>query len=395
MNKLNHLSRIVGALAIASAATALSVGQLTAQSLFAGRGLGFVGEALDARARSLGGAGLGLPEPGLSLINPAEVGQIPVSALHVTVQPNRYTAEFGAEESSAGTVRFPLIHAVLPFRRWTASIGYAAFLDQNWAVQRDTTIQLGGTATQVTDRFASHGGASRLRLGAAYAVTERFSVGAGVDVYTGSARDTTYRVFAGQPLRPAVETRLVGFSGTGYSAGVRWRPSDPVALSASVTAGGQLNVTPEDEAGERRSYELPVKIAGGVSGRVTPTTLVALSGDWAGWSSVNGGLAAAGGARDTWAVGGGVEWEAIRAGTRVVPLRLGARRAGLPFRWEDAAGDGGWADERLVTLGAGLRMAGGGATIDAAVDRGERGGPDAGISESFWRISLSLTVLGR
>jgi hypothetical protein len=368
---------------------------LTAQSLFAGRGLGFVGEPLDARARGLGGVGLGLPEASLSLINPAEVGGIPASTLHVTVQPNRFSAEIGDDVSSGGTVRFPLIHAALPFRRWTASIGYAAFLDRNWSVQRDTLIQLDGRFFQVSDRFASRGGAARLRLGGAYGFDERLSVGAAVDVYTGSATDSTYRAFLDQPLRPSVERQMVSFSGMGYGAGARWRPSEAFAISGAVNAGGQLNMTPELGEGERRSFDLPLQLSVGLSGRVTPTTLVALSGNWAGWSSVDDALEVGGGARDVWALGGGIEWEAIRAGTRVVPVRLGARRAGLPFRWNDAGIAGDWADERAVTLGAGLRMAGGGATIDAAVDRGDRGGAQAGISESFWRISLSLTVLGR
>jgi hypothetical protein len=367
----------------------------SAQSLFAGRGLGYAMEPLDARSRGLGGVGLGLPEPSLTLINPASVAGLPAATLHVTVQPDQFTSTFNGAEVSATTVRFPLIHAALPFRRWTATIGYSSFRDRNWAVERDTTLQVGGATVGVRDRFASHGGVARLRIGTAYALDERFALGASVDVYSGSAQDTIYRIFDEIGINPAVEASSVRFRGLGYGMGGRWVPSPAFALEASVSAGGELQLRPDAEAATERRFDLPIMAAAGVSGRLTPTTLVAIAGRWNGWSSVDGALAADGGARDTWSVMGGIEWDAVRFGEYVVPLRLGARHALLPFRWNDAGGANGWPDERAASLGAGLRLAGGAATLDGSVERGRRGGDAVGITESFWRMAFSLTVLGR
>lgn len=365
---------------------------LAAQSLFSARGLGFVVEPLDARGRGLGGVGLGLPEPGFSLVNPAGTAGLAGPALHVTVQPDQFDSSYDGQRTRGSTVRFPVLHAVLPYGRGAVSVGYASFLDRNWAVERETTFEVEpGTSLPVRDRFASHGGVARLRLGGHYAPLTRLALGAAIDLYTGAVRDTTYRLFLEGGLQPAFESSAVRFSGVGYAGGVRWVPNEALALGASVAVGGQLDV--ESEAGGvAASYDLPLQLAGGLSGRVTPTTLVALSGTWAGWSSLDGALPGTG-ARDTWSLGGGIEWEALRVADRVIPLRLGARHALLPFTW-DGTGDG-WATERGLTAGAGLRLGGGAAALDASIERGERGGDGAGISESYWRFGLSLTVLGR
>jgi hypothetical protein len=380
---------VAGLAALAWVASAVPPAE--AQSLFAGRGLGYVMEPVDGRGRGLGGVGLGLPEPGLSLINPAGVAGLPAAALHVTLQPDQFTSQFNGAEVSATTVRFPLIHAALPFRRWTATIGYSSFLDRNWAVERDTTLIIGGSPVEVRDRFASHGGVARLRLGTAYALNQRLAVGASVDVYSGSVQDTVYRIFQETTLRPTNEPSNLSFRGTGFGAGARWVPSPAFALEASVSGGGTLEVRPALETVPVQQFELPLMAAAGVSGRITPTTLVALSGRWNGWSAVDGALANQGGARDTWSVAGGIEWEAIQVGERVVPVRLGGRHGLLPFRWDDT---GDWPTESAGAFGAGLRLAGGAASLDGAVERGRRG--DAvGITESFWRMTFSLTVLGR
>jgi len=365
-----------------------------AQSLFAGRGLGYAAEPLDARARGLGGVGLGLPEPSLSLVNPAGVAGLPAAALHVTMQPDQFTSTFGGTEIEGSTVRFPLIHAALPFRRWIATIGYASYLDRNWAVERDSTLTVGGSEIGVQDRFASHGGVARLRLGAMYAVAPRAAVGASVDVYSGSVQDTLYRVFDDLTYSPAVNASSLAFRGVGFSAGARWVPDEAFALDAAISAGGDLEVRTEGTA-ENVTYSLPVQFVAGASGRVAPSVLVAVSGRWNGWSSVDDAFATQGGARDTWSVGGGMEFDGVRILNQGVPIRLGARQHQLPFRWNVVGADDGWATERALTGGLGLRLAEGAASLDAGLERGERGGDAAGITERFWRMTFSLTVLGR
>ncbi len=394
----SHLMRTASRLlSLAGALTVASTGPAHAQSLLAGRGLGVVAEPLDARARGLGGVGLGLPEPTLSLINPASVAGLLAPTLHVTYQPDFLSSVVGDETVRVTTARFPLLHVALPLgQRGVLSAGYGSLLDQNWAVQRDTTLVIGADTVAVLDRFASRGGVATLRLGGAYALNERLAVGVVLDVHTGSVRDSIAREFGIIGVVPARFEGLWTYSGLSYSAGARWNPTEALALGVAATLGGTLRAEPADTLQPTSRYSLPATVAVGASGRVTPTTLLAVSGRWSGWGAADDALTEVGGARDTWSLGGGVEWDAITVGQQVFPVRVGGRFATLPFAWgvDDQQG-AAWVDERGLTAGAGVRLAGGAGQVDLALERGARGGEGAGLSESFWRIAVSLTVLGR
>ncbi|HEX2189410.1 MAG TPA: hypothetical protein VHG51_10955 [Longimicrobiaceae bacterium] len=397
--------RAASLLAVGAALLAGS-GPAAAQSLLASRGLGYVNPPVDARARGLGGAGLALPGGGLSLVNPAAIAALPAPAITVSFQPDFYDATLPGGESDGSTARFPLLHAVFPFgQRWTFSAGYGSFVDQTWAVERLDTLRLGEREVEFTDRFISRGGVTRLRAGAAYSVTERFSVAAAADLYTGSVRDTLSRRFAPGDsllsrrvdLAPASYGTAFTYRGLGAAAGVRWVPTDALNLAAAVALGGTLEARPAegDSVSVGRDYPLPLTFDVGASGRVAPRALVVLNAQWAGWSTADDELAATGGARDSWTVAGGVEMGSATPGQRTFPVRVGARYARLPFRWGPASEGNDFPDERALTAGLGARLAGGAAQVDLAAERGWRGGDAAALDESYWRLGLSLTLLGR
>ncbi|HUH13642.1 MAG TPA: hypothetical protein VMK65_11050, partial [Longimicrobiales bacterium] len=102
-------------------------------------------------------------------------------------------------------------------------------------------------------------------------------------------------------------------------------------------------------------------------------------------------------AENAWQVGGGLEWTGIRSDTRTWPLRAGYHQEKLPFPLQAGTAP----TERSFALGLGLRAReteiGPGALVDATLERGSlsgelRGGSE--LSESFWRISLSLALFG-
>lgn len=365
-----------------------------AQSLLARQGLGHVIDAVDARARGLGGVGLGLSGINLSLVNPASVAGVPAPAFLVGFQFDRIDASVGAQAAEGQLPRFPVIHAALPLgERWAVSVGYGAFLDQSWAVEtQDSLPGLRGQQTLVSDRFASRGGVSRLRAGVARTFGERFAAGLAVDVFTGSVQDSAVRVFpdtlTGLFLGEAVSVAERGYGGVGFAAGVRWSPSEALGLAAAVSGGGRLRA--ESGTGDR-SYALPLSASLGASGRVAQRTLVAASTSWTGWMKTAEDLAQPVESRNVWSASAGVEHELEGRDERGFPLRLGGRYATLPFAWTGSS----FASERALTGGLGARLAGGAARVDFGVERGWR---DAGASvfeEDFWRLSASLTVLGR
>ncbi|HEY7767188.1 hypothetical protein, partial [Longimicrobium sp.] len=143
---------------------------------------------------------------------------------------------------------------------------------------------------------------------------------------------------------------------------------------------------------ESRSYALPLKFDAGATARISQNALVAASFRWSGWSAAQESLSESGGARDVMHASGGLEYEGLGLAGRPLPVRVGVRWTQLPF----AAGEGGqFSEERAITGGFGLVLGGGAAAADLSAERGTRDGGDPLLSENFWRVSLSLSLLGR
>lgn len=375
-----------GLLALVAAAVALPAG---AQSVLARRGLGYPIEPLDARSRGMGGVSLA-PGVVFSLINPTASAGVPAPAASATLQSDWFDAAGEGVEVDGGTARFPQIAMAFPLSsRWSASLGYGAFLDQNWGAVATDSMDLVTGRVAVVDRFLSVGGIARLRAGTAYRVLPRLVLGVAGEVYTGVVRDTLVRNVGN--LTPVFFHSSYRYSGTTGSVGVRWTPLDALSLNGAATMGGTLKGTAEDSAGISREYSLPLTLDGGAAARITRLAQVAASVHWAGWSDASDALAARGGARDALTVAAGLEYEGVSLLNTGLPLRVGARLNQLPFRWDN----GEFIDERALTAGLGMRMARGTAQLDFAAERGWRGGADAGIEEPYWRASATVSILGR
>ncbi|HUE96132.1 MAG TPA: hypothetical protein VMN39_05705, partial [Longimicrobiaceae bacterium] len=358
------------------------------------RGLGYPVQPQDARSRGLGGVSLGYPAGEISWFSPGGFIGLLAPALVASYQYDHFDADPGAGEFSGRTARFPLILAGFPFgERVVAFAGYGGFLDQTWRIEDSETLDLADEQVPVTNRFSSDGGVARLRIGGAYEIAEGLGVGVGLDAYTGTVERVQGRIFPHEPV-PRCCRATWNYSGVGLTAGAHWSPGEATGLAISVSYGGALDATPVDTVGAPATYDLPLLVRGGASGRISQNTLVAVSGGWDGWSSLDAALAAEGGAHDSWSAHAGLEWDAITLRERPVPLRFGARAGTLPFRWRPEDGNEG-VSERAATGGVGVLFAGGAVRSDLAVEVGSRGGETAGIEESFWRFGFSVRVLGR
>lgn len=383
------------AVALAAAALAAAAPPAAAQSLLANRGLGLVVEPSDARARGLGGVRLGLADDLLSWSNPAEAVGIPAPGFKVVYQFDDFRADYAGQTVDGSTARFPLILGGFALSdRWAVTAGVGGFLDQNWAVERVDSLLIGPDTVAVLDRVSSEGAVVRARIGTGYRLLDGLSLGVGADFFLGGVEQFRGRSFPTQGEPDCCRAQWT-YSGIGAVAGVDWQPNEAVRVGASVTSGGALRARSDDSLAVNREYDLPATVAAGASGRVAGELLLALSADWAGWSSLDQALTEVGGARDTWSMMGGAEYDGLRVADRPVPLRLGGRYAALPFRWNDAGAEQGWAAERAITSGLGVVLASGATRADLAVERGWRGGEAAGLEESYWRTVLSVTVLGR
>jgi long-subunit fatty acid transport protein len=377
---------IVVALAVA--------GPASGQSVFATNGLGHQVEPQDGRSRALGGAALGFPEPEISWANPASAIGLIAPGLSLTYQYDEFSADAGADTFEGQTARFPLLLAVFPAgERLVFQAGFGSYLDQNWRLQeQDTLVFAGADSVGVVDVITSDGGVTRLRFGAGYHFGGGLGLGAAADFHTGSVQREEGRTF--DPERGINDTllrRTWRYRGVGYTVGAHWSPGQAGGVGVSVSYGGTLKAEPRDDEAEERSYDLPISIQAGGTGRVLPNLLVALGGSWSGWSSVDDDLLLPGSTSDSWSVQGGVEWDGISLRERPIPLRIGGRTGVLPFSTE---GSGESITERAFTFGSGLLLAGGAVRPDVAAEFGTRSEGSA-LDESYWRLSASIRVMGR
>ena len=374
---------------------------LSAQSALSTRGLGVEIEPVDARARALGGGAVGLMDSEISWYNTAASVGLAVPGIIFAYQYDNYEGLSGGTLTHGRAARFPLILGAFPVsERVTLTAGYGSFLDQSWRIEREDTIALAGESTVITDEISSTGGVARLRAGVAYGLRSNLSLGLSLDSYVGEVERVQGRRFPGEGS-PGCCRGSYNYSGIGYGGSFQWAPSEALTLAGSASYGGTLKAgvvadttRPRFDAGADRSYELPLQLRGGITGRVGQATMVTVGGGWNGWSGLDDLLAEQGGAQDSWSGNAGAEWEGLIVRDRPVPLRVGARMGTLPFRWGDTA-TAAFAEERAFSFGAGLVLAGGAARSDLAAEFGERVGDESSFSESFWRFAFSVRVLGR
>lgn len=376
-----------------------------AQSLFAARGLGVPLSATDARSRILGGLGVGLLGLNSSLVNPADAAGLFRRGISAGVMTSPRTMNYDGVQAQVGATRFPLLTVLYPVSaRVVATVGYGGFLDQSWAVEATRFEAVGADTLEVTDVTNSTGGIAQVRVGAAYSLTNRLALGVAFGVYTGSQSVLFSREFT--------DTTVVGiqdfqtrvgwsFNAPLVAAGFRWDPSSILRLGGSVTVPGTLEATVKDGAVQGRSVALPVQVALGGSAYLSSQLLTAVSGRWSGWSAAAGDLDTVGlpagvdAARDTWEVGVGLEYESATRRSRAVPLRLGFNYAQLPFVFgEDAPSE--WAGAAGIGLRIGQSRINPLAVVDLTVERGQRGAAATnGLTEDFWRVTLSMSLFGR
>lgn len=373
-----------------------------AQSILGAGGLGFPLEPVDARSRGMGSLGIGLFGTALLPGDPAAAQALTVPVITATYQPSWSSYSFGGPERDVSTSRFPLMGVAYPVGALNgmASLTFASFLDQNWAVEQEGSVEIGGEPVDVVDRFDSEGAVSALRLGWAQQVHERLDVAGSVGTYLGDVRRTLTRIFDAPGVQPYEASSHWRFYGPTAAVGATWDPAELVRLAGSVSWSGELRAdATEDTDVPGRRIDLPTEYRVGVSGSLLPGITAHASASYADWSGASGdpedpdddGLdATTSGAVSN--VGGGVEWRGPGLLGRRFPLRVGYRRSELPFRF-----DGEVPVESVFTAGIGLNLLELEELPLAAVDVAfEAGSREAGaFDESFRRATVSVRVGGQ
>jgi hypothetical protein len=392
---------------LAALAGLASFSPADAQSLFSTRGLGVPLPPVDARARALGGIGVGLLGLNTSLVNPAETAGIGRRGVSAALQPSSGTAEVAGAEGDADASRFPMVRILYPLSsRIVFSLGYGGVLEQSWAIASEGSELIGNEQVPTRDVVRSTGGVAQLTAGLSYRVTPALAVGVAGGLYTGSLLRTIARDFLESDLDVALDpfqTRLRWeYSGPVGVLGVLWDPHPAFRLGGSVTLANELEITAKEGVAQDDAVKMPLRATGGASALLSQDLLATFGAEWAGRSGADLPVITDGTSlrRDTWRYGGGIEYSGLGTDTRTFPIRLGGSFSQLPYY--DQGEEPG--DEWTFGGGIGFRLAGDElgplAVADVGIERGGRSGlsstdlPD-GLSESFWRFTFSLSLFGR
>lgn len=381
--------------ALAASANALATAPVAAQSLYNAAGLGVPVEALDGRARSLGNLGIGLRGGSFMPTDPGSLGRLSVSTGVMAAQPQwiDYQIRDGAAGSVQGT-RWPLLGIAYPLLNGMMSVQIGSFLDQNYEVQRTTTVDFGRGDIETTDDFQQDGSISNLNLGYSRMFGERYSAGVTIGRYAGSMDRSLTRIYGDEQTTDVdsyVEAGTWSYSAWAFTAGATADLFDRARVAVSIHVPTELEAEAEEGTrGADRTYSVPTQFRAGASVTVGPALVVSGSVLLADWSDTQNDLQGAAVAGNQNGYGLGLELSRASFFGKSAPLRVGFRETGLPFAFDEGA------KERIVSGGFGLELSSSGdvvlAGVDFAIERGHRFG--GGVNEKFWRATLSLLASG-
>ena len=350
---------------------------------------------LDARARALGSPGVGLMGPSLTPVNVASAARILLPTGQITLQPHWVDGDLNGEPVSTHGTRFPHLGLAYPVRtlNGTAVLHIGSFLDQRWEVRESTDQEILGETVPVTDIFKSDGGVSTVQLGWAQRVGDRLSLGVGVGSRIGSVIRTFQRIidpggsFSVSPYRTGGEWQYSGLTAT---AGFQWDPFGALRLGGSVHWSQDLKAKALAAADETTAtFDIPTEYRIGATGILTPRLHLSAGMTFADWKPSGDLLDPTSVAGSVLGFGTGLEWAGPTWGIRTFPIRLGYMQTELPFTFQGQS-----PTEEAFTGGIGLNLVPLTSGYMAVADLGfERGSRDSGsLSESFWRVSVTLRV---
>lgn len=355
-------------------------------SQFGVRGLGFPGRGLAARAAASGGA-FGLFDPESSQ-NPAALGGVTELTSVFTINQGFHHQENPAGTASTRDTRFPQLMVVGPVRQSAAALGfsYSNYTDRDFTVATSETIDLRGVPVGVTDSFSSRGGLSDLRLAGAYRIHNRWTLGMGFHVITGSNRLESRRSFDDPSYLSSHQSAEISYAGIGVSGGVIRQFGSRFALAAAARSDGHLNV--DRDSARVSTVDLPYTFGLGARWQPIPKLNLAAQTIIRTWSGANSDLLQQGGtgAENTFELAAGAEYTPDPKRPFRRPLRLGAHYARLPFPL--LPGEQG--REFGVAAGSGMRFAQQRGGIDLTVEHVWRS--EGGHSERAFIVSLGISV---
>lgn len=360
---------------------------VAAQAPITSVGLGYPVEPVDGRAAALGVTGVGLFGGTFSVRNPADLTEHEYPGFGLSFAGEAVDLE-GGTNLSTSRQRFTSIRALVPFSGWAASIAFGGAFDQDWTVRFQDTLQLADGRVPFEESREQDGGISTIDLSLARSLGP-VSLGVSAQRWNGSLRSTFTRRFSA-PLDGAPALGNTGggqdlsYRGWRFRGGASVRLGERLLLSGSLGLPGTLTAD-ADTAGSAE-LDIPVSFEVGGSARLTDDLLVTAATGRSNWSDLETVRGAS--AHDASWIGGGVEYGGLTLLGAALPIRVGARRADLPFSPGETT-----LQEKAITAGFGWEFRQGLAAFELGAEFGRRGDFEVdGLEESFTRFTLSFKL---
>jgi hypothetical protein len=356
-------------------------------SQFGVRGLGLPGRQQSARA--MGSAGAFAFFDGESSVSPASIGYIGQLTATFTALGDYRSTSTPSGEASIRNPRFPQFLVGGPIRRFpmTLALSYSNYTTRDYSLSFPATIILRDQPVDVTDTIESRGGINDFRLAAAYRLGQRWVIGAGAHIITGSNRVEARRTFSDTLYARSIQRAELSFAGFGVSLGVVGQIGNRLTVSAMARSDGRVSM--DLDSVEVTKIDLPISLGAAARLRVTPKLHAGGQVLYRRWGSADEDLRALGGtgAFNTVEAAGGLEFTPDPRRPFRRPIRFGVRYAQLPFPLTS----GEQPTEFGVTLGSGFSFAQDRAVIALALERAWRDQSDA-YSETAWIVTAGVTV---
>jgi hypothetical protein len=365
-------------------AMAVVSSRANAQGTLGAQGFGYPPGQLSVFSRSLGGA-TGETDA-LSPINPAALALMGRGGLYIQSEQERRSLESGDQTGSTQVYRFPLFVAAVPIgRRGVLGVSYSTLLDRTWGTEIRGSTSFEGDTVSFTQTFRSEGALNDVRFAGSWAIRDNVIVGAALHLFPGENRLTMSREFDDSlTFAPLRDSANVNYFGSGFSAGVLWRPIRTLTVGTSGRIGGKLKLRESDSL--KATANAPSRFGAGVRWDV-PGLTAAFRVDRTLWSKMGGLGSEAATPEDTWDFGLGVDAVGPHIFGLPLTLRGGARRRTLPF-----LADSEQVHETAFMLGTGAPFARGRAQIDFFVERASRTAGDVDATERSLTFGLGFTV---
>ncbi|MCU0620396.1 MAG: hypothetical protein MUC69_02700 [Gemmatimonadales bacterium] len=363
---------------------ALAVGQA---SIFGIRGPGIPRHGFSTRAVGSAGA-FSLFDPESS-IGPASLGFAPSITGTITVADDFRSTSTPAGDADVRSVRFPQAMIAVPIRTtpFVVSLSVSSYTDRDFTIATIDTLSILGNEVEVIDTLSSRGGLSDLRFALAWRVSQQSNLGFGFHFVTGVSRERLGRRFSDSTFLPVIQQAELAASGVGLSLGGSQQLGRRLAVSGMVRKDFRASL--ELDSADVGSFALPWHFAAGVRAALTRRLDVGAQALYQAWSSADSLLQANGGAGATSALNlsVGAEYTTTAGRPGMVPVRLGARYATLPFLTEPDAQP----TEFAVSGGTGIRFARERGGLDFSVERYWRR-DDRGRTEGGWLLYFGASI---